>query len=393
MHHSGSENSLAPPSPEYDIYNSDRVPFSGAMDENAPFVGGTARDGTLKVRHRRQPPNSSAFKSATGRSSLSTSAPGANVPGPGAYVLPSTLEAAKSPAKIEQSFLSTARRFSRGSKVNPQTVPGPGSYNIDYTHGSRRIRYRRRPNSANGAVGFESSSHRFNSERQESSAGPAAYDIPGMAQLLQRQTDRAKQIQKAKRAANEKLKSRAKSGGSRHEMSSQSFNLLRQESAHIDLRLACGLEKGHRAKGSKVSHASAKKPTSAFASETKRFDELSNGSAKGPAPGEYHRDAGWDVKGAVQMFPTKKDRFAYMMKSASSSESVGPGSYEISQPRGWKGGQRETMGAASERFARSSTSVGSLSPGPGAYSPELAYGNLLKPTHNIAIAELTRVIS
>jgi hypothetical protein len=90
-----------------------------------------------------------------------------------------------------------------------------------------------------------------------------------------------------------------------------------------------------------------------------------------------------------------KDRFAI---PKSSSNKLGPGSYELpSHLRKEKPNRKHMMINATPRF--SANRDGSFffakdeteaSPGPGSYDYQLPYGNMLKPTYNVAIANQCR---
>ena len=96
------------------------------------------------------------------------------------------------------------------------------------------------------------------------------------------------------------------------------------------------------------------------------------------------------AQGVAKLSSGPKERFAKSGVAASTHEAVGPGSYEVPShiiPVG-PGPKRMLMGTTAERFGNAHKGHEPLkTPGPGSYDYEMPYGNLLKQTYNVAIAE------
>lgn len=111
------------------------------------------------------------------------------LPGPGDYKIPGGLGCGREPRRGDLSFLSTSRRFDEHATGARFRAPGPGSYDTALSDFDRwRTLDRLRPRRAHSApIGFHSTTLRFaGSTRTDEGIGPAAYNIGGMADELQR---------------------------------------------------------------------------------------------------------------------------------------------------------------------------------------------------------------
>jgi hypothetical protein len=140
----------------------------------------------------------------------------------------------------------------------------------------------------------------------------------------------------------------------------------------------------------------ADKASSHFASQSKRFehDAATKFTMMVPPPGAYDVSHKWSsAKGVAQIASGQKERFGEPGKHVSTSDLVGPGAYEVPAHHqinpGAPGRKRTLMLTTSERFGGGVGGAGGPvdGPGPGSYDYDMPYGNLLKQTYNVAIAE------
>ena len=83
-------------------------------------------------------------------------------------------------------------------------------------------------------------------------------------------------------------------------------------------------------------------------------------------------------------------------KAETTTARIGPGAYSVPTTiKAGKPGRKNLMLTSAPRFGAGGFLLGSDAddlPGPGQYDYEMPYGNLLKPTYNVAIAEQCREI-
>lgn len=214
--------------------------------------------------------------------------------------------------------------------------------------------------------------------------GPGSYEAPGLAASLQKQV--------ASRAG-------ADAAGSVFGSTSKRFNKLANpaptpgpgeynQELPSDNPPSKVPSHNHAAKGNILGRDVAKQ-SSVFLSESKRFDDAKETKKKQkelpPPPGAYDTSIRWDqAKGVASLGAGVKSRFEPARSETNAA--IGPGAYSIkSSIVPMKGQNRRNVMMTSEpRFpSKKSTSV----PGPGSYDTQLMYGNLLKQTYNVAIAE------
>ncbi|KAJ8613947.1 hypothetical protein CTAYLR_008786 [Chrysophaeum taylorii] len=142
-----------------------------------------------------------------------------------------------------------------------------------------------------------------------------------------------------------------------------------------------------RASRSRDQHESG--PGSSFFASASKRDLLpgaptktslgSSAAAAAPPPGAYEVGVDWtkNVKGVAKLSSgtSTKDR-------TPTTNSVGPGSYDI--PPTIRVAMPRKQLTTAPRFPEASSE--DEGPGPGAYDYQLPYGNMLKPTYNVAIA-------
>lgn len=94
----------------------------------------------------------------------------------------------------------------------------------------------------------------------------------------------------------------------------------------------------------------------------------------------------WDQAPGVPRISAGGKRFQQSDQTSATTD-VGPGTYSVPTTMGPKKSvnrRPDVMLTAAPRFhERSSTNV----PGPGHYDTQMLYGNMLKQTYNVAIAE------
>ena len=122
---------------------------------------------------------------------------------------------------------------------------------------------------------------------------------------------------------------------------------------------------------------------SSFASGVDRFDDKTASMRVAPPPGAYSPAMSWKAPSVVPFSSGPKDR----IPDVKLETDVGPGSYNLrSTVQANKSRNRKNIMVTTQ--ARFKGRTGEYDgPGPGEYMPEYAYGNLIKPTFNIAIAE------
>jgi Sperm-tail PG-rich repeat len=386
---------------------------------------------------------SAAFQSTTKRHAAARTEPG---PSPCTYAVSTPLVPPVKAGAKDQSFLSTAARFPE-ERANARQ-PGPSSYycaamssfrsvkaatavSSKGSYGnssSRSVNRARRATTA--PVGFQSTSLRFMArDTSACSLGPAAYTIPGMTDVAAQQTARrqstavrgaggafgssAKRFQatadETQQAPLQALLSSDSSvqGTGAHGSSNSSSSAADAARTQQNKRLTSRTLPG----GARPVHGPLQpRNSSAFASGVHRFEQCKqqrrrqrqhNGlvadvaddvlESDSPCPGTYYVEEKWDSsRGVIAMERSCSKRFQQQHRDG---EHLGPGSYDAHSAQGFSGGRKGLMASGQQRFSGAGSALcTSDTPGPGHYNSDLLYGNLCKPTHNIAIAELSASI-
>jgi Sperm-tail PG-rich repeat len=372
---------------------------------------------------------SAAFQSTTQRHAAARSEPG---PSPCTYAVSTPLVPPVKAGAKDQSFLSTAARFPE-ERANARQ-PGPSSYycaamssfsklSSKGSSSSRSVNRARRATTA--PVGFQSTSLRFMArDTSACSLGPAAYTIPGMTDVALQQTARRQST--ASRGAGGAFGSSAKrfqataddalqaplqallssdssvQGTGAHGSSDNSSNAAQYNKRLTGKTLPGGARP--------VNGPLQPRNSSAFASSVQRFEhkqqrrrrrQQHNGlvadvvedvaQSNSPCPGDYYEEEKWDSsRGVIAMDRSCSKRFQQQHRDG---EHLGPGSYDVQSAHGFSGGRKGLLASGQQRFCGAGSALcTSDTPGPGHYNSDLLYGNLCKPTHNIAIAELSAKI-
>ena len=133
------------------------------------------------------------------------------------------------------------------------------------------------------------------------------------------------------------------------------------------------------------------KPSPSFASASTRFNNLEALKDIKPAPGAYEVGVKWK-KGSQGLFHSGGNRFSYQEVD---NGIPGPGQYNtpitaIKVPEENEYGRKHMISAAPRFQGQSGPSLSRskiTGPGPGSYETEYLYGNMNKPTFNIALAQ------
>ncbi|CAM9769976.1 unnamed protein product [Ectocarpus sp. 12 AP-2014] len=304
-------------------------------------------------------------------------------PGPGDYKIPSGLDVRRDPGRRDLSFLSTSRRFDEPATGAGSRAPGPGSYVTAPSDFDRcrakdnRVRPRRA--SFTAPVGFQSTTLRFaGGRRGGSEIGPASYSLGGMAEEISR-----------------KGSGTGRNGGA-FGSTARRFPVAGGGQPHLpgpgayELGVSGGVD---REEGQSTRHSVPVGPSgkrfpsalSAFASATKRFAPPSSANP-GPAPGQYEVRPLDRPRGVLPLGKQSKNRFESAKNAV--RPGLGPGSYDVRDvvQLGRARSRKNIMVSSQARFTDPSA-PSSNNPGPGYYGTGMVYGNLLKQTYNIAIAE------
>ena len=139
------------------------------------------------------------------------------------------------------------------------------------------------------------------------------------------------------------------------------------------------------------------KPSSYFASDTSRTSLADTRPARDavPPPGAYELKTEWRAaRGVAKLGSGPVARFTEA--ASMTSQKIGPGAYSMPTTiKPGKPGRKNLMLSSAPRFGAGGFAPGTEAdeaPRPGAYDYEMPYGNLLKPTYNVAIAEQCREI-
>jgi hypothetical protein len=320
---------------------------------------------------------SAVFKSRVERKGT-TLEQAATVPGPGQYQVGTSFQRREVP-ETHQFFGSTSQRFQavRATKGNPSV--GPGSYKATIGAFEKKITTAA-TGPASVGVGFASTAVREN-KAKEVTPGAGAYDNHLACSI---ETDLKK-----------KLVSRSGVFGTTtkrfmHAQGNDDQLLCRDPLKHS---LVAGLlDSASMSSGDNLNYNNNRekeppKPSAAYASNTKRFDANIGGKDKKPAPGEYEISQKW-VKGKQGLFFSGGDRFNHKIEN----DLPGPGQYSnpiaaINIHTNSTSESTKHMISTAPRFEQPvKRRVGEV-PGPGSYDSEYLYGNLNRPTFNMAIAQ------
>ncbi|CAM9337616.1 unnamed protein product [Discosporangium mesarthrocarpum] len=305
------------------------------------------------------------------------------LPGPGDYSLPGAMSiaAARDPARKDLSFMSTTTRFVSPAAEPRSRAPGPGSYGAvpsdfdQWQQTSGRGRHKRVGRL--GPVGFQSTSLRFGGySRSDPSLGPASYRVPGMAEEVARRVS-AKGRDRGGAFGSTTKRFMVYEGGQAKEPGPGSYDF------EVSTRGGSGVGEGGGA-GAHGTGASPARTRKKLPSRTKRFAQPAS-KVPGPAPGHYDIKVDWESKGVL---PIGKVSSTYLEMKPAGDPGLGPGSYNVQDitGQGRVKSRKNIMVCSQVRFSDPG-GVKTDVPGPGHYSSRVLYGNLIKQTYNIAIAE------
>lgn len=369
------------------------------LERRRDLEGGAAtRDG--------KPRKSAVFRSAVPRMKFMASTHGECAgPGPGEYFQSTTTTtptASHMKKSVEQHFGSKAPRFGAEPLATPNTEedneqwalarsrssgtisysPGPGSYLKTMTSWEKRTRRqctsqgssnRRLSGKDTERIGFDSTATRFGRLRRMQQVGPGSYDAPSIVDEL------CKKISSRTGAFGTSTRRFAPDAAvGRHDAASASLPFAAERT--LDSTKRSGRESDRRRQKPAA-------PSSFFASSTSR---TSSSALDLPPPGAYYVAIDWTkASGVAKLASGTKDRVPKVQNTAT-SENIGPGSYNLkSAITKARPGRKKLMLSAASRFPQCSD-YQDQHPGPGSYDYQLPFGNLLKPTYNVAIASNCR---
>eukprot|EP00941_MAST-03F_sp_MAST-3F-sp1_P005114 g5114.t1 len=256
-----------------------------------------------------------------------------------------------------QFFGSTAVRFKRPGQ---DTQIGPGRYNTaQSTFGKSRRRQRRHPTQA--PVAFNSTAARSIGKLRKSSSNDSFYTIEGFAEKIIRESKKANRA--GRPTANE----------SPFGSSTRRFATNGKDDSESPPFYNVGGFESLKTKQAK------KRKSSAFASKTVRFQEL--------PPNEspmYNVEVSWKTGNrSTGTIGYGKERFI----ADKAKEIPGPGAYKTSGSfKPAMPSRTNTFISRADRF-KEGRAKPIESPGPGSSSAEYLYGNMMKRTFNMKIAE------
>jgi len=313
------------------------------------------------------PKQSSIFQSSVKKGTV-TKKPNDN-PGPGAYSSKGYFGDQKTETHL-QFFGSTSRRFDAGPREEQRKFggPGPGSYRGAEPTGFTTSVSLASP--TQHEVGFASTSSRFQPKRVRKSdtsetRGPGSYEAKSMAGELSK-----------------KLASRAGVFGS----TTKRFHSIRSDAVP-----GPGTYKGAEVPDGEAfvpqnAPSIAKKPGSVFSSITNRT--LDKKPMDVPPPGTYNVGSKWTTGSGAGLIASGGKRFE---QPRPADQTPGPGRYQSKGALKPAGSNRKmimqtTVPRFENTLLREQTEKNPV-PGPGSYDTEYLYGNLNKPTFNMAIAD------
>ena len=391
--------------------------------------GAPTRDGA--------PRKSAVFSSAVGRTRIDVGdkLQADATPGPGTYYRPIPAFR-RSIAQLPSTFGSNAPRFEDELRTMSasKAAPGPGQYLGTESTWDKRQRARARhlgpkhggrapgaPPPRGGGIAFDSTSTRFDGRglggrsatAAGASIGPGSYDHPGLAEDVgKRLTSRTGAFgTSTRRFASQPGEATrlAMPGPGEYDdefAGTASQSTLRTPSLSTPGRTP---GRGARVTGPALSTYRNKprpkptrgvgsvKPSSYFASDTSRTSLADTRPARDavPPPGAYELKTEWRAaRGVAKLGSGPVARFTEA--ASMTSQKIGPGAYSMPTTiKPGKPGRKNLMLSSAPRFGAGGFAPGTEAdeaPGPGAYDYEMPYGNLLKPTYNVAIAEQCREI-
>lgn len=331
---------------------------------------------------------SASFASATDRSAMLRDVlkPREGQPGPGTYVLPSSLSKAETgkPDKL-QCFASSGERFFEPSYTQSITAPGMYTVPTDFEQARIKILKKKKLVSRSGwafNVAFDSTQEQRTKEsqrRQEEHGPPPGQYVPtnfDIAGNVAKENPRSGPFGSS-------LKRFAPMPGAKIPGSDSASRVPTKEEA-----LARDLERDLNERADTFDHGSSSHSTrrqkvrlhkSAFGIglNEARFRDLDAENA-GPAPGSYDITPSWDVPGVVPLrLVDAKSR-----KQASWDKAPGPADYVL--PTTLKLGKPNRKNVMIGTGKRADLTAGDPSlPGPGNYQ---VIKSLIRPSHNIMLS-------
>ncbi|CAM9479859.1 unnamed protein product, partial [Laminaria digitata] len=310
-------------------------------------------------------------------------------PGPGDYKVPSGLDVRRDPGRRDLSFLSTSRRFDAPATGGRSRAPGPGSYvtaksDFDRCRAKNNLPYGSRQSRAShtAPVGFHSTTLRFAGDsKKRNDLGPASYNVSGMAEELDRKA--SGNGRKAGAFGSTSKRFPVGGGGQPNLPGPGAYEIGVGSGPDPDERDCMRSSTPTGLGGKRLPSA-----LSAFSSVTKRFAPTSS-SEPGPAPGQYETRPLEKPRGVLPIGKQSTNRFEVSGPcKLTLSSGLGPGSYNVRdvEQLGKARSRKNIMVSSQARFTYPGTAK-TDNPGPGHYGSGMVYGNLLKQTYNIAIAE------
>jgi len=381
----------AAPGPGYYNYRSS---FDAMTDPGSGGGGGDASDFVLHLNASRKK-LSASFASGTDRNSMLRDAlkPKEGLPGPGSYLLPSSLSAAmgSKPEQL-QCFASSGERFFEPSYK--QSITAPGMYTVPTEFEAARIKILKKKKLVSRSgwaynVAFEGTDERFReSQRRLEEMGPP----PGT--YVPKNYDLSANIEKENPRAGpfgSSLKRFQPMPGAKIPGADTAARVLtREEILARDLEAEMNERDGGGGGGGAEyhSHSSSTHNTtrrqkvrlhkSAFGVglNEARFRDLEYESA-GPAPGSYDTAPTWDAPGVVPLRTTN----ITSRKQTSWDRAPGPADYVL--PSTMKHGVPNRKGVMISTGKRSNLGKIDDGPGPGNYQ---TVKSLIRPSFNIMLA-------
>lgn len=330
----------------------------------------------------------SVFESKTSRSSFQQEIERKrSQPGPGDYVIPSTIVVKQKPPAV-QCFATSGERFKDEQPRSMRLHTAPGSYNViasDFDQAKLKIMRRKKMvqrSSWAQHVGFASTTNRFQ-DKDINEIPPSTLYTPkvSLADTLPRPNVRAGAFgSKARRFP----ETRDKPQATAEQIKERELN---QDIARYLAKQATPTHMGYGALGtagsSMDSMTGPRTPKPTFSSIFAPPSESRLRPVKtppGPAPGAYELTPAWNTaKGVLPMVPKTTH-------SKKVEETLpGPGTYSPPPAFGTKNKNRKNVMISTS--SREWKLGGVDLPGPGEYNPAPLTGSLIRPSHNILLSD------
>ena len=328
-----------------------------------------------------KPRKSAAFASGVGRNSIDGDL-GAGLkkpsPGPGTYEIAAS-DASQAPGRKGTYFSHGGSRFDNSFSGGRYTSPGPGQYVGQTTAFEQRTRRRSR-HLGPARTGFGCGG-RTDWTRGSHGAGPGAYEpANGVIDEMRRRVSSRTGAFGTSQTRFQVSKERKRDVPDVHGRTMVEIPGNRKRGPSLGLWF-----RGQPRQMKGPLPRQCRQCTAAFASGAPRGLDYGR---DGPAPTAYHvKGIDWNASGTAKLHGggRRKDR---------DNGVPGPGSFNLAHDYHIEPNRKRVMVVSAERFGPG----GPLyqhpdvpdEPGPGNYDYEMPFGNLLKPTYNVAIAEQCR---